>query len=554
MVNKIRLLLVIVLLSAVTLLGANAEKLRKITFALLDAHCPDGAFIVHTSYEKLSFIQGNDFTNFISDGEDEVSVLNSLNTVVHEELHGLNGMYGPVFLQEKLGGDQSDYWGYEYYYLNDRQYILVKKTDTFPSREMVNTFPKELRTLRFDYVDNDNDVQSTQGGGIYGLLDEMNAYYQGTRAAYDLLSWYEPKGQAADWPQYFQNINSTLYGCLEFKLYFLKYLLFARQNHPDIYKGLINNKNFLLAWVRIERNVADFYTLYSAKKQELYSKMRSWGWKVEVTEKILFIDKGGSNIGHGTFMDLYNLLDKEMGKPVYQNLQNEIKFLVKDWKPEGVYASLKDIKDSPVTTPEKPVKNEPAPDNPPVVVKEPEPEELRIPHVPGDDYQGGEQLAVLNDPIGDVKVKFIDIIAGSVTKKEQNIIFVLECMELPFKFSFHNPALQDNAMEYEWAVYMDIDGNGREDYCVSLCSFKFPGAQPMATVLLNQAQASFWKLSASGGESVDLEIKAFQSNDSISLVVPTYPYLNKIRGQAKFRFSALYNNGTDSFKDEMSEQ
>jgi len=420
---------------------------------------------------------------------------------------------------------------------------------------MVNTFPKELRTLRFDYVDNDNDVQSTQGSGIYGLLDEMNAYYQGTRAAYDLLSWYEPKGAAADWPEYFQNINGTLYGCMEFKLYVLKYLLFARQHHPDIYKELMNNKYFLLAWVHIDRNVADFYPLYSAKKQDLYSKMRGWGWKVEETEEMLFIDKGGSNTGHGTFMDVYNLLDKEMGKPVYQNLQAEIKSLVKDWKPEGIYASLKDIKDSPVTTPAKPVKNEPAPEKPPVIVTEPEPEpeELRIPQVLGDDYQGGEQLAVLNDPMGDVKIKFIDLIAGSVTQKEQNIIFVLECMELPFKFSFNNPDLEDNAMEYEWAVYMDIDGNGREDYSVSLCSFKFPGVQPMATVLLNQAQANFWKLSASGGETVDLEIEAFQSNDSIVLVVPAYPYLNKIRSQAKFRFSAFYNNGKMSISDKMPE-
>ena len=124
--RKIILVSLLIFLSMVSLYAANKEKLRKTAFALLDAHCPDGAFIVHTSYEKLSFMEGNDFTNFITDGEDEKSVLNSLNTVVHEELHGLNGMYGPVFLQEKLGGDQSDYWGYEYYYLTDRQYILVK--------------------------------------------------------------------------------------------------------------------------------------------------------------------------------------------------------------------------------------------------------------------------------------------------------------------------------------------------------------------------------------------------------------------------------------------
>ncbi|HPG39213.1 MAG TPA: hypothetical protein PLP19_03925 [bacterium] len=553
MPRKIVLLTLLILLPTTLIIAANKEKLRKTAFALLDAHCPDGAFIVHTSYEKLSFMEGNDFTNFISDGEDEVSVLNSLNTVVHEELHGLNGMYGPVFLQEKLGGDQSDYWGYEYYYLNDRQYILVKKTTTFPSREMVNTFPKELRTLRFDYVDNNDDVQSTQGSGIYGLLDEMNAYYQGTRASYDLLSWYEPKGQAADWPQYFQNINGTLYGCMEFKLYFLKYLLFARQNQPDIYKGLMNNKNFLLAYVRIEQNVANFYATYTMKKQEIFSKLRGYGWKVEEKEDMLFIDKGGSNVGHGTFMDVYNLLNNEMKKPVYQTLHAEIKNLVKDWNPESIYASLKEVKDVPLPPPTEPVKDEPVEDNPPVVVTEPEPGELRIPKVPGDDYQGGERIAVLNDTMGDVKYKFVDILAGSITKKEQNIIFILECMELPFKFSFNSPALEENAMEYEWAVYLDIDGNGREDYSVSLCSFKFPGAKPVTTVLLDQAQASFWKLSGSGGETVDLQIEAFQSNDSIVFVVPAYPYLNKIRNQAKFRFSASYNNGKDSVYDNMPE-
>jgi hypothetical protein len=75
----------------------------------------------------------------------------------------------------------------------------MKKTKTFPSREIIPSIPENLRTFRFsDYVETTNEIQSTQNEGIYGLLDEFNSYYQGTKASFDLLPLRE-SGKSANW-------------------------------------------------------------------------------------------------------------------------------------------------------------------------------------------------------------------------------------------------------------------------------------------------------------------------------------------------------------------
>jgi hypothetical protein len=233
----------LLLLAAIASASQAGDKafLRQKTLEILDACSPDGSRIVRLGLKLEKYSASGDFTTLIT-GNDERACATSINTVVHEENHGLHTFMGREVLKEKYGRFSDAYYKYDYYYMKDGQFTLMKKTPTFPSRELVPSIPNRLRTYRFaDYI----KLQSTQNTGIFGLVDEFNSYTQGTRAAFDLLSYYEKKGAQADWHDYFTGVNSTYYGCLEFKFYILKYLMFAKKAHPDIYNTIMNRKDQL---------------------------------------------------------------------------------------------------------------------------------------------------------------------------------------------------------------------------------------------------------------------------------------------------------------------
>lgn len=308
---------------------ANDPVLQKKVLSLLDAYCPDGSKIVHMSIEKLTHIQRDNFMSYIPTGADEATIVKSLNTVVHEECHSLT-LRGSKILEERFGRESNEFYRVDFIYLSGDRSILVYKTKTFPSREMVSAFPDSLRTYRFTYVDNKEEVQSTQQSGIYGLLDEFNAYYKGTLASFDLLGYYQKLGKTANWHDFFQGVNGTLYGCLEFKFFFLKYLQFAEKKYPDIYDALMQNKNLITAFLDIDRGARELANDYFYTKDILYDQLRGYGWNVTEEENgnMLMIEKNGRKEGHMTFMNVYALLENEMQRPDYQNLMGQMNTIV----------------------------------------------------------------------------------------------------------------------------------------------------------------------------------------------------------------------------------
>jgi hypothetical protein len=279
------------------------------TMELLDTYCPDGARIVGLAEQHVPRDGGQDFTGIITEGTDERACLKAINTIVHEDYHGLDIFLSRVVLKEKMGRWSDVFYNYYYYYLNDNKYVIVRKTPTFPSKELISTIPDSLRTYRFSYIDAES-LQTTQLNGIYGLFDEFNAYYQGSRASYDLLDYYEKKGTAVDWHDFFSSVNGTFYGCFEFKYYILKYLMFAKTQHPDVYRGIMANKNLIYAFLAVDKNVTDFISSYFEKKPAIFKQLEGYGWSVDETESYLFIKSNGRTERHMNFMEVYTLLQK----------------------------------------------------------------------------------------------------------------------------------------------------------------------------------------------------------------------------------------------------
>ena len=309
---------------------ARGSEKRELVLQFLQKYSPEGYYIIH-EYENcphqfqfgrstISFGTGFDFMSFIN-GNSIQKIVDDFNTAVHEMCHGFTMLCAYKYFEEHNTACPEN--GVSAFYVGNGKTIIVEHTPTFPSREMAGNIPEYLRTFRFNtYVGESDENQSTQAQGIYGLLDELNAYYHGTRSSVDFFDYFrtETRQNPEDWLEFFNSVNGTYYAHLEFKFYILKYLQYARENHPDIYQRIMNNQNFWLAFKNIDQNYTKLIHSYFNLKQAIYKKLTENGCTVAEDDEFLMIKRGSQGAGRGNFLKKYNLLKAELEKPEYQAL------------------------------------------------------------------------------------------------------------------------------------------------------------------------------------------------------------------------------------------
>jgi hypothetical protein len=94
---------------------------------------------------------------------------------------------------------------------------------------------------------------SANPSGIYGLLDEFQAYYYGLKAAYDCYPYLKEYGAYEDTAIVHEYIT-FLYGSIsgsyyEFKWFILLYMDYVKINFPHLYKQFIESREFLTAFL-----------------------------------------------------------------------------------------------------------------------------------------------------------------------------------------------------------------------------------------------------------------------------------------------------------------
>ena len=528
-----------VVLISFSSMAADNPVLRDKALSILDAHCPDGSTIVRLVMDKMAHIEKDDFTSMITDGTDDRAIVRSLNTVVHEECHTLTYL-APVLLKEKFGRESDEFHRVNYEHLENGRFILVRRTPTFPSREMIPAIPESLRTLRFGYIDTDNEIQTTQNQGVYGLLGEFDAYYQGTRASYDLLSYYQKLGKNADWHDYFQGVNGTLYGCLEFKFFILNYFAFAEQKHPDLYRAFLQNKNLIAAFLELDGLVQQLIDGYTAAKTRVYQQLRGYGWKVQETEGYLSINAGGRTVRHMTFMHIARLLEREMKRPAYQDRMKAFAAMVQGWNPESVYDEVSPLRRSLPFAGRDRAETDPA---------------------AGESIPWGKRLASLRgekamytDPTGDAPYPFIDIESGRIFERGDSLFVGIALNRLPAALPINRRPLPDRRLEYEWAVYLDLNNDGTNDYSITLSHFKIGGEEQAAGRIADVDQAAMWKLKDSGGEYADIPVSVKQEGNEIWFCVPRYRSAFAIAEDARFHFETFYDAGGGAATDRLPDK
>lgn len=245
--------------------------------ALLERYSPTGHYVV-TTYESLptrwrfgnstiDLTSSDGFADYFKD-ESPRSVVENMGTAVHETYHGYGSLMAYKLLADS-GGQLGA--GAEAVYV-DREPMLVVFGPTFPAREMDATFPADARTYRYEtYIAPSNEIQSTQVQGVFGLLDELAAYYHGARTVVDLWPWVRDEAPAdsellVSYAGRFHEIPMPL---AEFQLYILHYLVHARDHRRDVYDALMANRGFRAAFIA----VVDGYTALLAEADAIAPKL-----------------------------------------------------------------------------------------------------------------------------------------------------------------------------------------------------------------------------------------------------------------------------------------
>lgn len=96
-------------------------------------------------------------------------------------------------------------------------------------------------------------------------MDEFSAYYWGNHNQAALYDYY--RGYYGDWEsletenildaqQAYDTNNNNYVSYAEFRFYILSYMLYAKENYPEIYQDILNNDGFRLVFSTIDAKFA----------------------------------------------------------------------------------------------------------------------------------------------------------------------------------------------------------------------------------------------------------------------------------------------------------
>lgn len=180
-------------------------------------------------------------------------------------------------------------------------YISFPEKDLFPSHDLTAVIPKNLRTYRFDtYIEGST---STQSDGVIGLLNELHAYYLGSKFCYEMLEPYK-KAAGTDAEGLFEwvtNIQSTMSAYYEFDFFIREYLLFMKKNYPANYAMLKSYRPFAESYSTIRHLYTGLIDRYQESIQGQVKLLNSSDNAIARVEKgWLWVRAGRSNVSSGT--------------------------------------------------------------------------------------------------------------------------------------------------------------------------------------------------------------------------------------------------------------
>lgn len=243
----------------------------------------------HDSYYFVKHVLDNDtfaYDSFRFWWSFDSSIISSLEGAVHETYHSYTRLIIP--------DTNENFYSQQIYVGNGVKYITNYKEieGLFPTSEAVSSLPTKLRTFRYDSYVSSDGIADSNTKGAYGLLNEFAAYYSGLKLMSSLKPYFTKyeKGDTS-WKEYYSSLTNNQTAYAEFKFWTLKYMLYAKKYHPEVYNAILNDKDF-----------CNTYTAIETRFSSLIESENKWA------EKNLSSKYSYSQVMHDLFLKDYNVL------------------------------------------------------------------------------------------------------------------------------------------------------------------------------------------------------------------------------------------------------
>ena len=265
---------------------------------LLKAYDSDAYYFVSRTRKK-----GSTFGTWMAGSE---NLAEAATVTVHEEFH----KYTHTFYKFDWDTGFSDK-----YYLGKKKNIYVSETNLFKTETVTKNLPKQYRTFRYDtYVSKGSSVSANQNG-VYGLLNEFSAYYWGMHVDYALYPYYDANVKSgAGWHHFENSYINNRDAYAEFYYWTLVYLEFARVKKPKVYKDIMNNKNYIITFDKMQKAYV--------------SLMKKYEKKLDIVNNKYYGHNFNKNQSYGG----YRVLMSQINSKKYKKVREAIKTKAKKYK------------------------------------------------------------------------------------------------------------------------------------------------------------------------------------------------------------------------------
>lgn len=246
------------------------EQVKAFALKYANRYCSNAAEILESEDAKS--------IAFYMDNETREIDIDNFGTAVHEGLHNYD--WDLANEAENATPQWNDRW--KSYFVNTGIVLSTEEKSVFKTSTLHrNYFPRAVKEMsRYetyiqawgDNVSDENSrlsegelaaygVRELRPGearttsnvkGIYGLMEEFNAYHHGVKAEYELITGMED-------PKISGSTNSVA-SYFEFNVFIAYYLKYAREREREVYEMLMNDQSLRMAYTLIELSWRELIT------------------------------------------------------------------------------------------------------------------------------------------------------------------------------------------------------------------------------------------------------------------------------------------------------
>ncbi len=196
-------------------------------------------------------------------GDNVFDVMDRMSTNIHEISHAFSRKNIFKYAWENDITLEMGNEGRLIYLTPSESYLITYPRDSlFPAARLARNIPESVRTLRYNtYI---SGSTSTQTHGVLALLDELNAYFLGSRFRYEMLEAYKMAGNtsADGFFEWISGAQGTMGAFFEIDYFILEYLLYMKSHHPRRYELLRSNQSFREAWLAVRTSYSSLLNGY----------------------------------------------------------------------------------------------------------------------------------------------------------------------------------------------------------------------------------------------------------------------------------------------------